>query len=139
MRLLILALTLAAALPAADPRQELMDMDRAFAAETAQRGLDGWMAWFAEDANVNSAKGHIKGKAALREFYTQLFQPGNSLKWEPFHAAVSADGTLGYTLGRSVMQSTGPDGKPTQRNGRYITVWRKQPDGKWKVETDIGN
>jgi ketosteroid isomerase-like protein len=24
------------------------------------------------------------------------------------------------------------------RTGRYLTVWKKQPDGSWKVVRDIG-
>jgi len=29
-----------------------------------------------------------------------------------------------------------PDG---ERRGKYITIWRKQADGRWKVAADLGN
>jgi len=29
--------------------------------------------------------------------------------------------------------------KPTVRYGKYVNVWRKQKDGKWKVIVDLGN
>lgn len=134
----LLVLLLAAPLFAADPA-DLLAADRAFAADTAARGLDGWMRWFADDAHLNSPRGHIQGKTALRKFYSDMFRPGFSLKWEPFHASLSADGTLGYTLGTSVSEHTDPSGNVQKRNGRYLTIWRKQKDGSWKAETDIGN
>ena len=140
MRTVILAVAAAAVLTAADPKQELMDADRAFAAETAKLGLDGWMKWFADDATLNAPKGHIRGKSALRAYYEGMFsRPGFSLAWKPFHAEVSSDGTLGYTLGTSSSTFRDAEGKEQRRDGRYVTIWRKRRNGAWKVETDLGN
>jgi ketosteroid isomerase-like protein len=30
----------------------------------------------------------------------------------------------------------GLDGKPVVTTGRYITIWKKQPNGEWKVAMD---
>ena len=35
--------------------------------------------------------------------------------------------------------ANGPKGKPVADRGKYVTIWRKQPDGKWKVVADILN
>jgi ketosteroid isomerase-like protein len=32
-----------------------------------------------------------------------------------------------------------PKGKPVNDKGKYVTVYGKQPDGKWKVVVDIFN
>jgi len=32
-----------------------------------------------------------------------------------------------------------PKGNPVVTSGRYITIWRKQPDGAWKVVLDAGS
>jgi ketosteroid isomerase-like protein len=29
-------------------------------------------------------------------------------------------------------------GKPVTDRGKYLTVWKKQPDGKWKAVADMG-
>lgn len=140
MRIILLTLLVAATLAAADPKQELIDADRAFAKETSARGLDGWMSWFAENASLNTPKGHLRGRIALSEYYKGMFaRPGFSLKWEPFHAEISADGTLGYTLGTSVATARDSDGREQEHSGRYVTIWRRQRNGAWKVETDLGN
>ena len=140
MRLLLLLLLSAALLPAADVAQRLMDADRAFDAATAQNGLDGWMSFFAEDARLNHRSGEIAGKADLRKFYAGMFALKQfSLRWQPLHAEASKDGTLGYTYGASQMSYADEEGKPVKREGRYLTVWRRQRDGSWKVSTDLGN
>ena len=34
---------------------------------------------------------------------------------------------------------TMPDGTPMGDFGKYATIWKKQPDGSWKVVLDIVN
>jgi len=117
----------------------LLDADRAFDRDTAARGLDGWMSWFADDARIESATDVIAGKAALREFYAKMFaQREFRIHWWPVHAAISDDGTLGYTFGRATISWRDEKGEPQKREGRYTTVWRKQPDGAYKVVFDMG-
>jgi ketosteroid isomerase-like protein len=140
MRLFFRSIFLSAVVWASDPRAELLEADRAFDRDTAARGLDGWMSWFAEDAQINARTGVIKGKAALREHYSKsIGQPGFSLRWQPLYAEASKDGTLGYTFGKGESVTTKPDGTTEKRPANYLTVWRKQKDGSWKVATDIGN
>jgi ketosteroid isomerase-like protein len=137
---MVAALVAAAAVQGADRRTELMDADRAFAKTTAERGLDGWMIWFADDAQLNAPAGPVRGKGALREHYAKMFaQPGFSIRWEPYFAEASADGTLGYTLGTATIATRGEDGNVKERQGRYLTVWRRGRDGRWQVATDLGN
>ena len=52
-------------------------------------------------------------------------------------AVAAGGGDLGWTSGRYVATHTGPDG-PVRSEGRYVTVWRRQPDGTWKVDLDTG-
>jgi len=129
-----------AAVAATDFRQELLEADRAFDRVTAERGLDGWMSCFAEDAQLNAPAGPLRGKAALREHYSKMFaQRDFSIRWTPYHAEASKDGTLGFTLGTAVISWTDDKHQSVKRNGRYLTVWRKEADGTWRAVTDIGN
>lgn len=140
MRKLILCAVLVLPLLAADHRQALLDADRAFDRATAERGLDGWMSFFAGDARINTPRGILEGKAALRDHYAKMFARKNfSIHWKPLYAEASQDGTLGYTLGTAEFSSDDESGVTQKANGRYLTVWRKQPDGSWKAVTDLGN
>jgi quercetin dioxygenase-like cupin family protein len=60
--------------------------------------------------------------------------PGFSLQWTPGKGDVSASGDLGYTAGTYASTMGG-----ASEQGKYVTVWKKQSDGKWKVSDDIFN
>lgn len=140
MRTLLLTLLLASAALASDIRQQLLDADTAFAAETARRGLDGWMNWFAPDARVNGRTGIVQGPAELRKHYAGMFaQKDFSIRWAPIVAEASADGSLGYTLGAATISFTNEKGEKVERSTRYLTVWKRQADGRYKVVTDMGS
>jgi ketosteroid isomerase-like protein len=58
----------------------------------------------------------------------------NVIRWKPLRADVAASGELGYTWG---VAEAGPgiDG-PFKPYGIYVTIWQRQPDGKWKFVYD---
>ncbi len=140
MKPLLLLVLLALSASAADFRKELLDADRAFDSDTAARGLEGWMAWFAADALLNTPVGEVSGKVAVRKYYAAMFSRREfSIRWQPFHADVSNDGTLGYTMGKAVISYRDDQDQVQKRDGRYLTVWKRQADGRWMAVTDMGN
>ena len=118
-------------------RTALMDADRAFNNATAERRTDGWMEFIAEDGAMIRSTGTITGRAAIREEMFKTFaDTAFSLRWEPLQA--DAGGDLGYTNGRFEARFRDTKGNAAMRTGRYLTVWKKQADGSWKVVRDIG-
>lgn len=126
---------------AAASAEDLKAADRAFAAEVAREGTTAWLRWF--DAHgMQLVPGQIvRGDSARRALMTGLLDdPNLKLLWEPDTAVIAASGDIGYTIGHSQVRQTNPDGTVTVRStGRYVTIWRRQPDGSWKVELDTGN
>ena len=61
------------------------------------------------------------------------------LTWQPTMAFASAAGDLGYTLGTWQSTHYNEAGKGQVTTGKYVTIWRKQADGSWKVVFDGGN
>ena len=61
------------------------------------------------------------------------------LRWEPDTAVVAASGDVGYTLGHWESVLRGAAGDSVVGRGNYVTIWRRQSDGTWKVAVDIGN
>lgn len=123
-----------------DPAAVLMEADRAFARETGERGIEGWMAWFAEEASMNTGGVEIRGHEAIRSAMAPLLADSDlRLEWEPERAVIEGD--LGYTVGgyRIVGRDSSTDEIRLLTRGRYLTVWRRQVDGSWKVLEDIGS
>ena len=126
---------------AADPKATLMDADRAFAKAAAEKGLDGWMSFMTEDAARAPRIGAklTTGKDAIRKLDAVLFaDPKLKLVWEPTDAHLFADGKSGVTTGKYRVQAT-VGGKETESGrGAYVTWWRREADGSWKVIFDSG-
>jgi ketosteroid isomerase-like protein len=123
-------------------RAELLKVDAAWAAEVAStRDVDRIVGVWTDDAVIYSPReAPVRGKAAIRAYVGEsLKQPGFSITWTPVSAVVSASGDLGYTEGTN--RFTIPDGKggTTTIQGRYLTIWRKEPDGKWRCVVDFWN
>ncbi|AGY58523.1 YybH family protein [Gloeobacter kilaueensis] len=115
----------------------LVRTDTDFAEATAKRGLEGFLSYFAADATVMAGR-PLTSKEDLRAYYGAGFsQPGFQLKWKPIKGEGS--GEYGYTLGRYESSFVGPGGKPVTSSGSYLTVWKKQTDGSWKVISDLGS
>jgi ketosteroid isomerase-like protein len=59
------------------------------------------------------------------------------LAWTPMHAAISADGKLGWSTGPWTFSRDSTQKKPDS-HGEYMSVWRLQSDGSWKAVLDCG-
>ena len=80
------------------------------------------------------------GAVAIRTLFSELFGlPGFSIKWTPVRASVSRSGDLGYTSGVYHFSFRDAKRKTIHDVGKYVTVWKKQSDGSWKVMLDIFN
>lgn len=118
----------------------LMDADRGFAKATAERGVDGWVAHFADHGVMLPAgRPLVRGRQAIADLMRPAFDSeGFSLLWEPTEADVSLSGELGYTLGRYERTAVDSDGSEVSSTGKYVTIWKRQADGSWRVIVDIG-
>lgn len=121
-------------------RAALLDADRAFAAVTARERLEGWVSYFAPDGAMIEPGGPVTGPDAIRRLMAPAFADTSfALAWEPAQAEVAASGDLGYTVGRYESRRRGEDGQVRVATGTYLTVWRRQADGAWRVTLDIGS
>jgi hypothetical protein len=113
------------------PAPELEAADRAFAADTARLGIDGWVAAFDPKGRMMGKAGRVE-YAAIAEAMRPILVSGR-LAWAPIASGKS--GGLGYTVGKASF--TGPTPADGWRS-TYVTIWRRQPDGTWKVLFDTG-
>ena len=118
----------------AQEKDTLMRLDREWS--TSVKDIDKFLSYYAADASVYPpGMPVVTGAANIREVYSKMSSaPGFSLEFAPTRAEVSASGDVGYTAGTY----TGAMGGPPE-TGKYVSVWKKQADGTWKVAADIFN
>jgi ketosteroid isomerase-like protein len=118
----------------------LLEADQAFDRATATKGLEGFASFIADDVStLRPDKPVITGKSAMVDLWTPLLHnPALSIRWKPLSASASTGGDLGYTVGSYEITQTDDKGKTVAATGKYVTIWRKQADGSWKVVFDSG-
>ena len=121
-------------------KAELMEADRVFAETIGREGLSRWGSFFADDgAVIQEGVGEIRGVENIQANMDAGAAAVTGFTWAPERASVSSGGDLGYTVGRFRTRILDPDGVELERTGLYVSVWRRQEDGSWKVEMDLGN
>jgi ketosteroid isomerase-like protein len=123
-----------------DPRAQVLAADRAFAARAGQVGTaQAFREFMDEDEGKVFPTGAdpAVGDDAIFALMGGTEPPAGRLLWEPAEAYAAESGEVAMTWGRSRFVPNDPD--QPEREGRYITVWRKDEDGRWKGLWDLGN
>jgi ketosteroid isomerase-like protein len=90
--------------------------------------------WFPSEAPI------AVGRDEIRAYAEELVMlPGFSFRKSSTGAHASAAGDLGYSTGTFEMTVDDESGNPSVTRGKYVTVWRKEPDGIFRVVADIFN
>jgi ketosteroid isomerase-like protein len=120
-------------------RSALMAADKEWSGTT--KDLDKFVSYFAPEASVyGTGMPKISGAGPILAMTKEMMaSPGFSLQWTAQRAEVAASGDIGYTVGTYEMNMNNAAGNPMSEKGKYVTVWKKQPDGRWKVTEDIFN
>jgi ketosteroid isomerase-like protein len=138
--LMIIPLAFAIGQEKTDEATLLMQLDRDFDKATAEKGIDGWVAYFAPNGSMlsDTSKPTI-GPAEIRAEMTPVFKDSTfTLRWHPTKAEMMIPGVIGYTVGRWERIRKNIEGKWMKSTGTYSTTWKKQPDGSWKIVLDSG-
>jgi ketosteroid isomerase-like protein len=116
--------------------QAIADTERAFAQRATVVGWkQAFLEYFAEDAIAFAGEGTAPAKEGLRA----APDPPRDLQllWEPRVGDAAASGELGYLTGPSTtINPARNNGAP--RYGNYTSIWKRQPDGSFKVIIDVG-
>jgi ketosteroid isomerase-like protein len=114
----------------------LLDLEAKFAQATTEGGGKAFATWFAEDGvTLSNGQAPVHGRDAIGKQAT--WSPKDyQLLWTPTDAVMSPSGDMGYTWGHYEGHSRDADGNAKVTTGRYLTIWRKESDGSWKVLLD---
>lgn len=105
------------------------------------KNLDDYMAYFLDDAKVMESNQPIAtGKEAIKTMFSPMYDlPGFSITFEPILVEVANSGDFAYSIGTYKLTVNDSTGMPMVDNGKYLTIWKKQADGSWKVAADMSN
>ncbi len=100
------------------------------------RELDKLIECYAPDAvYMPPHHGAVHGKQEIHEYLRGPLKHGVSdLTYDVTYIRHSGD--LAYDVGRYTMSVPQNDGSKRQDKGKYLTVWKRQPDGGWKIVAD---
>jgi len=77
-------------------------------------------------------------KDAVAKLIAKDFAHDN-IAWNANQVGISRSGDLGYTSGTTGMTFKDASGKTVVYKGKYLTAWKKQANGEWKVLYDMFN
>lgn len=115
---------------------ELLELEGKFAAAVAAGGGKAFSSWFAEDGvSLANKEAPVMGRAAISA--RALWDPKDyQLTWVAAGAQMGPSNDMGFTWGHYDGVSKDVHGEMVRTSGRYFTVWKKQPNGDWKVALD---
>jgi uncharacterized protein (TIGR02246 family) len=143
------ALALLSMVPACRPQPVTPDgaMGAVRAADSAltmamnSRDVERVMHFYAPEATLlPEAKPVIVGRDAIRAEWAGLFAiPAFNSTARTLQVDVARGGDMAFTRGSYETLLTGQDGKPVTELGKWVTIWRKQADGSWRIIVEIYN
>ena len=105
------------------------------------KDLEKALAFFADNAIMLSPKSPaVQGKESIRKVWQQMLAlPVPGLSFSAARVEVARPGDLAWEYGTYEFATSDIKDKTTTEKGTYVTVWKKQPAGAWKVVGDIHN
>jgi uncharacterized protein (TIGR02246 family) len=122
-------------------KQALHDLDAQWSAAAAAKDVDKTVSFYSDDAIVMPPNASAATtKEAIRKVWQDLLaSPGLGISWKTTKVEVAKSGDLACVSGTYEVTMNDPSAKPANDHGKYVEVWEKQADGKWKCGTDIWN
>jgi uncharacterized protein (TIGR02246 family) len=113
------------------------DWNKAAQAHDAAKAVS----FYSDDAMQFADKGPIvTGKDNLLKGWQQMLAlPGPGLTFTTTGVDVARAGDMAYEYGTYDFATKDKKGRINDEKGKYVVVWKKQPDGSWKAAVDIDN
>jgi ketosteroid isomerase-like protein len=124
----------------ADPvRAAIEKQNAAFAAAFNRGDMSALAAAYAEDAIAFPPDGEmVRGRSAIEGLWKGVRDAGGkaiALNTIDVHSS----GSLAAETGTAVLKLQPPNGAEQSQSVKYVVVWKRQPNGTWKLYRDIWN
>jgi ketosteroid isomerase-like protein len=117
----------------------MVETERAFAAMGAEKGIrESFFQFFGEEGiSFNPHPGRFREFARKNPLPDPPPSREFKLEWWPVYGDVAESGDLGYNTGPTLVSDLTPQNRPS-RHGYFFSVWKREPDGAWRVAVDMG-
>ena len=78
----------------------------------------------------------VQGKENKQKEFEAFLKGKPELSWSAVKVEVARSGDLAYEWGRGKVSMKDKKGKVTETTVKYVSVWKKQADGSWKITVD---
>jgi ketosteroid isomerase-like protein len=121
-------------------KEALKQVDIEFSNLSLEKGMNfAFLSYAANDGVLLRPKSYpIEGIEKIKESLGEN-DTSFTLTWEPLFADISESLELGYTYGIYELTIKSTEANPQVHKGTYLTIWKKDKDGKWKFVLDTGN
>jgi len=121
--------------------QAIRKLDKEWSDAAQSKDAGKMLVFYAEEASAFPFNAPIAtGKEQIQKLWAGLMSlPGFSLSFGPTKIEVAKSGDMAYDVGTFELKDNDASGTLTTTTGKYVVVWKKQPNKKWKVVADIFN
>jgi ketosteroid isomerase-like protein len=117
--------------------KEMVETEQAFSKTAEVKNTrDAFMEFIADDGLLFRPNA-VNGKTWMNEHPVPPSDKHPLLAWQPVFAQMAIAGDLGFTTGPWEFKADINDAKPSGY-GHFVTLWKKQPDGRWRFVVDLG-
>ena len=113
--------------------RDLATAERKFFETGQEKGTRAAFLEFLAPEAIVFRPGPVNGQEA----WSSRPESGLDLVWQPAFAAIARSGDFGYDTGPAKWRARKTDEKFTG-HGQFVSIWKKQKDGTWKVALDCG-
>lgn len=105
------------------------------------KDVEKFVSYYAPDASVYPPNAALtRGREEIRKLFAGMMSsPGFAIQGRSLKAEAARSGDLAWETGTFELTMNDAKSKPTTSSGKYVVVWRKQPNGEWKAVADIFN
>lgn len=125
----------------ADHEREIRALAAEWSSAAEARHAEHFASFYADDGMLPlPGAPAIRGREAIEAAVRQMMAaPGFHLTFAPESVEVARSGDLAAEKGAYRFTTNDAQGYPKTEAGKYVVVWKKQADGRWKVLYDIIN
>lgn len=121
-------------------RASLVRADMEWSERSKKNGYYRTRIEYTLDSSIEIEEGvmPVVGRKAFEDYPSTHPDSVFCLGWKPLRVEVDSAGEMGYTFGAFAYYTKTKAGHDTTYYGDYVTIWRRQADGKWKFVMDGG-